>query len=201
MDHRAEAWNRLYSSDARPWRGVDPASAASFGKGGRILEVGCGNGKTASALAAAGFSVVCCDFSHEAVSLCKSNVPDAEDWVVADARELPFPNGVFDGVSMVHVLEHLSSDVTDAVAEALRVLKPGGVLCAKSFSEGDMRAGKGEERDGFVVRGNGIGYVYRSAGEFAGLFPGASEKDVETTSKGTRFGGKRETVSITFSKP
>ncbi|NLL94960.1 MAG: class I SAM-dependent methyltransferase [Thermoplasmatales archaeon] len=200
MESQRAAWDRLYSGNPRPWRGADPGDGSLFPSGALVLEVGCGSGKTAAAMVSEGVRVVCCDYSEEAVKVCKANVPDAEGWVVADARALPFRDGVFDGVSIIHVLEHLS-DAAVAVGEAVRVLKPGGTLYARSFSDNDMRAGKGEPVGGFTVRGNGIGYVYRSAEGFAVLFPGVGAADVAVSSKRTRFGGTRETLSVSLVKP
>ncbi len=50
-------------------------------------------------------------------------------WVRADAEHLPFADGTFDGMLSFDVFEHLS-DLRAAVAEALRVLRPGGQLLA-----------------------------------------------------------------------
>jgi SAM-dependent methyltransferase len=48
-------------------------------------------------------------------------------WVsgIADLTNLPMDEGTFDAVVCVHVLEHIDDDVT-AMAEILRVLRPGG---------------------------------------------------------------------------
>ncbi|MGQ9910587.1 MAG: methyltransferase domain-containing protein [Candidatus Flexifilum sp.] len=45
----------------------------------------------------------------------------------ADVCAMPFPSNTFDAVIMSEILEHIDRDV-DALAEAYRVLKPGGVL-------------------------------------------------------------------------
>ncbi len=47
--------------------------------------------------------------------------------VFGDGQRLPFASGSFDSVVLLDVLEHLSAP-SDAMAEAHRVLKPGGVL-------------------------------------------------------------------------
>lgn len=48
-------------------------------------------------------------------------------FVVGDACELPFPNDSFDVVTFFDVLEHIPDDAR-AVAEATRVLRPGGFV-------------------------------------------------------------------------
>src|SRR5207248_560480 len=47
----------------------------------------------------------------------------------APAESLPFPDGLFDVVTFNGVLHHLE-DVGEALAEARRVLRPGGILYA-----------------------------------------------------------------------
>src|SRR3990167_2206803 len=56
---------------------------------------------------------------------------DSEDskWLYGDAVKLDFESETFDEVIMVHVLEHLDMEKgTQAIAEAHRVLKPGGTV-------------------------------------------------------------------------
>lgn len=52
----------------------------------------------------------------------------------ADATRLPFPDACFDAVTMFDVLEHIPDDAR-AVAEGLRVLRPGGWLLITSPNE------------------------------------------------------------------
>ena len=48
---------------------------------------------------------------------------------MADARALPFPDGAFDTIACVSVIEHVAGDGdATAMAEMWRVLRPGGVL-------------------------------------------------------------------------
>jgi ubiquinone/menaquinone biosynthesis C-methylase UbiE len=55
-------------------------------------------------------------------------------FVCGDATRLEFDEGVFDAVTMFDVLEHVPDDER-AVAEALRVLKPGGYLLVSTPNE------------------------------------------------------------------
>jgi SAM-dependent methyltransferase len=47
--------------------------------------------------------------------------------VVGDALALPFPDGAFDRVVAAEILEHVPAD-TVAIAELVRVLRPGGTI-------------------------------------------------------------------------
>ena len=86
----------------------------------RVLDVGCGDGRLASLVAAP--EVVCVDSSPAAVEAAAARGLEAQ---VADARELPFPDGSFDAVTCNHMLYHLA-DPDQALAEFARVLRPGG---------------------------------------------------------------------------
>jgi len=55
-------------------------------------------------------------------------------FVCADATSLPFPDASVDAVTMFDVLEHIPDD-TAAIAEAWRVLKPGGELLITTPNE------------------------------------------------------------------
>jgi len=62
------------------------------------------------------------------MQLARANEVDLR-LVCADARELPFAAGVFEGIAMVEVWEHvLLQDRAKLLAECRRVLKPGGRL-------------------------------------------------------------------------
>lgn len=97
----------------------------------RILDIGCGTGAMLDQLSAFG-SVVGADFSEEALAFCRKRGERTEmDYrlVRADARQLPFQSESFDVVTAMDIIEHIDQDKT-AMAEMLRVLKPGGRLLA-----------------------------------------------------------------------
>ncbi len=193
VQDQRESWDRFYESNRRPWRGISSRDAYPFVESGRILEVGCGNGKTAAALAAAGYRVVGTDFSQTAIDTCTSNIKGDTSFVCCDACSLPFDDETFDGTVMFHVLEHLSQDeMAAAVSEAMRVTKKGSHILVRVFSSDDLRSGKGESvGDSTFVRGNGIVYHYFTEGEVLGLFSGSDVKSIVTVKESTRFGGDR----------
>jgi SAM-dependent methyltransferase len=86
--------------------------------GGRVVEVGIGNGTVTAVLRARGLDVTTVDFD-------RALGPD----VVADIRELPFPDRGFDTALSSQVLEHLPWEtVPGALAELARVAGRGIVV-------------------------------------------------------------------------
>jgi len=86
----------------------------------RVLDVGCGDGRLPSLYAAP--EVVVIDSSPAAVESAVARGLDAQ---LADAQELPFADSSFDVVTCSHALYHVP-DVDRALAEFVRVLRPGG---------------------------------------------------------------------------
>lgn len=95
--------------------------------GGRILDVGCGNGEFMTAAREAGYRVTGTDISVPAVERCRARGLDA---VAGDFLTLPF-DGTFDAVTMWDVIEHLT-DPSAFVARARALLRPGGYLVVKT---------------------------------------------------------------------
>lgn len=57
----------------------------------------------------------------------------AVDWVVGDAMALPFPDGTFDAYTISFGIRNVTR-IPDALAEAYRVLRPGGRILVLEFS-------------------------------------------------------------------
>ena len=64
-----------------------------------------------------------------------AGVADRADVTVGDMRRLPFADGEFDAAISVAAIDHLrSADLTQALAEAARVVRPGGQLLVVSLN-------------------------------------------------------------------
>lgn len=99
--------------------------------GGRVLDVGCGTGALAAALAERGAKVWGIDPSAEMLAVARARVPRGVGLKLARAEALPFTDGWFDAVVfslVVHLVERLR-----ALAEARRVLAPGGRAVVLTF--------------------------------------------------------------------
>ena len=100
------------------------------GNGARALDAGTGHGWLAQMLSGRGFSVTCLDLGTDSIRraaerLRVRSVP--AEFVRGDVRRMPFPDASFDAVAASEILEHLDLP-GEALAEAARVLRPGGIL-------------------------------------------------------------------------
>ena len=197
---QTDRWNDLYRSQTRAWRGVTDLGELPFDECARVLEVGCGNGKTMAALIERGFRVTGVDFSSEAVDACRRILGNDADVRCASVLDLPFDDAEFDGATVFHVLENLDpGDVPKAVSELARVCKEGSFVKARVFSAGDLRSDKGERvSDDTVVRGNGIRYRYFTEDSLRDCFDGRECVSIRSYSEATRFGGSRSRIEAVF---
>jgi SAM-dependent methyltransferase len=110
---------------------------ARVGPSDRLLEVGCGSGVISRWIAKEGFCstpVVASDLNpfllKEARALSEAeDLGDRIEFEVANAEALPFEDNSFDIVLAVTVIEECDAD--KAIAEMVRVLKPGGRIALK----------------------------------------------------------------------
>jgi len=96
--------------------------------GRRTLDLGCGEGRLGRYLRSIGHRVAGVDAAPTMVRLAAGH-RDAPPAVLADAAALPFRDGAFDLV-VAYMCLHDMDQMPLAVAEAARVLEPGGRLCA-----------------------------------------------------------------------
>jgi ubiquinone/menaquinone biosynthesis C-methylase UbiE len=100
------------------------AAAVPGGAKLRVLDVGCGTGQSRRIYRERSSRYAGIDLSLGALALARGRFGDSP-WLQADALRLPFRGGSFDVVAFSSVLHHVG-DRRAALAEAARVLRPGG---------------------------------------------------------------------------
>jgi demethylmenaquinone methyltransferase/2-methoxy-6-polyprenyl-1,4-benzoquinol methylase len=115
----------------KAWRKVATAIIAPR-KGMKILDIAAGTGSSSRPLADAGAEVIALDFSQGMLDAGRKRHPDLT-FVQGDALKLPFEKNEFDVATISFGLRN-TNNAKDALADALRVVKPGGRMVVVEFS-------------------------------------------------------------------
>lgn len=117
------------------------SEALGLRPGQRLLDVGCGPGRHAHALARRGIEVIGVDISQRFVDLAAADAPPGATFVRADARELAFDAEFDAAISLCQGAFGLAGGPAaplDADADVLRSiargLRPGGLAAVSAFS-------------------------------------------------------------------
>jgi SAM-dependent methyltransferase len=117
-----------------------PAAALLVKHGGitprmKVLDVACGTGVVAITAARLGATVTALDLTPQLLERAKENACLAQvqvEWHEGDAEKLPFADGQFDAV--LSQFGHIFAPRPEvAIAEMLRVLKPGGTIAFSTW--------------------------------------------------------------------
>ena len=119
-----------FGQDAR-WRKIVRKAVAPK-SGQKVLDLAAGTGASSVAFALPGVKVVAGDFSEGMLAVGRKRHPEIE-FVFADATALPFADAEFDAVTISFGLRN-TQNPTVALAEAYRVVKPGGRMVVIEFS-------------------------------------------------------------------
>ncbi|MDF2259845.1 demethylmenaquinone methyltransferase [Streptantibioticus ferralitis] len=121
----------LSLGQARLWRKA-VARAVDARPGDRVLDLAAGTGTSSLPFAEAGAQVVPCDFSLGMLREGKKRHPRLP-LTAGDATRLPFRDDTFDAVTISFGLRNVQDNAT-ALAEMLRVTRPGGRVVICEFS-------------------------------------------------------------------
>ena len=123
----------------RWWRRVVAATVAAR-PGERVLDLAAGTGTSSRTFTAAGAFCIACDFSFGMLRVGARKAADGQlpgagpvRFVAGDALGLPFADGAFDAVTISFGLRNVA-DPAAALAEMLRVTRPGGRLVVCEFA-------------------------------------------------------------------
>lgn len=148
---QAEKFSRAYFEQIEQWRYGDQPFIHSFAQftryhGQRVLEVGFGAGTDFIQWLRAGARVSGIDLTEEALANVRHRIavyglPPPESLQVADAENLPFPSNTFDLGYSWGVLHH-TPDTRKALAELVRVVRPGGEIKVMLYNRRGLYAWK-----------------------------------------------------------
>lgn len=166
----------LHSADAEVERRL--AEALADAPLGALLDIGTGTGRMAELFADKAERVVALDKNLEMLRVARAklqHLPTARiELVQGDFADLPFADAAFDTV-LLHQVLHFAPDPAPALAEAARVLRPGGRIAIVDFASHDheeLRTRHQHARLGFSDRQ--MAELLRAAG-FAASPPTALE--------------------------
>jgi demethylmenaquinone methyltransferase/2-methoxy-6-polyprenyl-1,4-benzoquinol methylase len=118
---------------------------AAVQSGNRALDLCCGTGDLALALARRGAEVTGVDFSPAMLEIAEarrrtnfkpqiSNLKSNPQFIRGDAQQIPFPDGIFDAVTIGYGLRNLTS-WEKGLEEMHRVARPGARLVVLDFGK------------------------------------------------------------------
>ncbi|MEY4087393.1 MAG: hypothetical protein RIU70_503 [Actinomycetota bacterium] len=122
---RTKAWRKATTKVINPRPGM------------KILDLAAGTGSSSEPLAAAGADVIPADFSEGMLAAGRKARPHLA-FTKADALNLPFAADEFDLATISFGLRN-TQNTEKALAEMLRVVKPGGYLVVAEFSSPTLR--------------------------------------------------------------
>ncbi len=140
----APEWSRI-SAELYDDRRIDAALIESLGKAplGDLLDIGTGTGHTLKVLGGKAESGIGIDRSIDMLKVARANIWRAGlkncQVRLADMLRLPYPPDSFDTVTLRMVL-HFAESPKAAIAEAARVLRPGGRLVVVDLAPHDRDA-------------------------------------------------------------
>jgi SAM-dependent methyltransferase len=103
------------------------------GPGTALLDIGCGSGYALRMAAARGATVTGLDLTPELLEIARERVPKAT-LVTGGMDDLPFADATFDAAVGFNAFP-FADDPVRALAEAARVVRPGGLVAATTFAE------------------------------------------------------------------
>lgn len=169
-----------YGQDRR-WK-ARLAGLSGAGPGGRALDLACGTGDIALALAARGARVTGLDITPRMLQLARAKPAAGRrvTFVAGDMMALPFPDASFDLVTTGYGIRN-GPRIEPALDEIRRVLRPGGLLLSLDFDRPPNALVRAVYLGYLTIVGSALGWIlhrdpdtYRYIPESIRRYPGAA---------------------------
>jgi ubiquinone/menaquinone biosynthesis methyltransferase len=158
------------------------AALSSAGPGSVALDLACGTGDITARLAGRGARVVGLDITHRMLQLASARSASIP-FVTGDILALPFPPAAFDIVTTGYGLRNVP-ELTSALSEIVRVLRPGGVFVSLDFNRPSNAVIRGVYLAYLTIVGSALGLLlhgdpdtYRYIPQSIRRYPGALAVD------------------------
>lgn len=166
-DH--DGWLERYAALLDPDRGV-------------IVDLGCGLGHNARVLHAAGYDVLACDLSEQALERLRREEPGIRTRQLDMEIGLPFEDGTLQAIVADLSLHYFTRDVTHRlIGDIHRSLRPGGLLLCRvnAVGERDGKRDRASADDPYLYASEGILRRFFDESEIEAFFPPADWERLE----------------------
>ena len=121
-------WYNFISFLHPAWRDTQQAMLfyLPYKAGGRLLDIGCGNGSSMQIMKTHGWMVEGIDFDEKSIAQANENGLTS---AVGELHDFHYPDNSFDAIMTNHVIEHIPQ-LESFLRECLRILKPESTLIA-----------------------------------------------------------------------
>lgn len=141
-DRWAKRYDFAMSGDGRTYAQIVSRMKKVLNKEMTVLELACGTGLLSVRIARSVKLLEATDFSEEMIRQAKAKAHSSRlHFSVQDATSLPYTPETFDAVVISNAL-HIMPEPEKALAEIRRVLKPGGLLIAPTFTAAGSLCGR-----------------------------------------------------------
>ncbi len=168
FDKQAAQYNQRWAS----WSDetlLEMLTLAGPQPGWKVLDVATGTGFTALAFAPLTSQVIGVDISDGMLAQAAKRAIDSQlsnvEWIKANAESLPFPDSIFDLVT-VRIAPHHFRDIKAFLSETERVLRPGGIFVLGDTTVPDDDLEAGEWQNAVELARDPSHYRNLSAGEW-----------------------------------
>jgi ubiquinone/menaquinone biosynthesis C-methylase UbiE len=135
MNTNTDYWEKIVKNPSPAYKVLldkeDQYLHNEIDNGSKVLDIGCGGGRTILSILDITSDIVGIDSDIKAVELARINLKENPNIIVqqADAKKIPFEDKTFDVATLVVTLVNFGENKQKTLLEMARVLKDDGTAC------------------------------------------------------------------------